>query len=44
MAEFQQAGRPVVQDSRDGYPPLKKNATSRKKILRPAKKKCFSVF
>jgi hypothetical protein len=24
MAEFQQAGRPVVRDSRDGYPPLKK--------------------
>jgi hypothetical protein len=50
MAEFQQAGRPVGQDSRDGYPPLRLRTLSSqkkfnfpKKILRPPKK-CFSTF
>jgi hypothetical protein len=51
IAECQQAGRPVGQDSRDGYPPPRlrtfsppKKFNFPKKILRPPKKNVFYEF
>jgi hypothetical protein len=47
MTECQQAGRPVVQDSRDGYPPKKiqipeNNPCNGKKIA--FRRKCMLAF